>query len=463
VIRAQDSIDSPRGPRECFFFTGDFRNLPAWDPAAVSAAKRTPGALGVGTEFDIVLMFGPHRLPMRYRIEEFEPPRRVRLVSDSETMRAVEEIRFDLLAGGTRVIYTTDIQLKKAGRLTETAIKSIVAISNRRAVAGLRRALAPRDSRLDGSRGWRGLLPKSAQLSRLGYSAARLRPIVERLDGKTAVVTGATSGIGRAVAFGLARLGARVVLVGRDALKLAQLKADIVGDSGNLDLAVQRADLSLVAETRALARRLLKSEKRIDLLINNAAGLCAKRELTVEGLEHGFALNLLSPYLLTEALLPELPTGARVINVAAGALQPRCPRPEEVEGKHGRYDGARALSAARQGLVALTALWAERAASRGVAVHAVHPGWVSTPGAAALPVLPRRLEPLRRSPEQGADTILWLAAAAAGADNSGSLWLDRRPRPIASQTGVLPGSAARRKSRRQLAEALENAAREAAG
>ena len=456
MIRAQDSIDSPRGPRECFLFTADFRNLPAWDPSAVSAAKLTPGALGLGTEFDIVLMFGPHRLPMRYRIDEFEPPRRVRLVSDSDTMHAVEEIRFDLLAGGTRVIYTTDIQLKKAGRLTERAIKSIVALSNRRAVAGLRRALAPRDASRGG---WRGWLPQAAQLSRLGFRAARLRPIVERLDGRTAVVTGATSGIGRAVALGLARLGARVVLVGRDPLKLAQLKADIVADSGNLELAVQRADLSLVAETRALARRLLAGEKRIDILVNNAAGRFKQRELTSEGLERGFALNLLSPYVLTEALLPQMPAGARVINLAAGPLQPQLPRLEALTATRGRYDGAQVLAAARQALVALTALWAERGAERGVAVQAVHPGWVGTPGAAGLPALPRTLGLLRRSSEQGADTILWLAASAAGAGDNGNLWLDRRPR----LTSVLPGSAVHRKTRLQLAEALENAARGGAG
>ena len=459
MIRLQESIDSPRTLQECFRFAADFRNLPAWDPTTTRSRKLTPGALGVGSEFDLVVQFGPQRLPLRYRVVEFAAPRRVLLHGEGERLKAVEEIRFEPLAGGTRVIYTSDLSLKSVGRLTEQALKPAVSLNSRRAMAGLRRALAAADAAPAPS-AWRNLLdravlPGAAQFTTYGYRAARLRPIVDRLDGITVVLTGATSGIGHAAALWLARLGARLVLVGRDAGKLADTKADIVADSGNIEVAVQRADLSLVAETRALGRRLLQSEPRIDVLINNAGALFPGRGLTAEGLERSFALNLLSPYVLTETLLPGMGAGGRIVNVSSGGIYLQPLRLDDLNYAQGRYSGSKAYARAKRGLVALSLDWAERLRQRGIAVHAMHPGWVDTPGVlAALPKFHRAMRPLLRTPEYGADTIVWLAAAPAAAQCSGNFWLDRQPH----LTEILPGTTVHRKTRLSLRQALETAA-----
>lgn len=462
MIRLQESIDSPRGLHECFRFSADFRNLPAWDPTTARARKLTPGALGPGTEFEVLVQFGPQRLPMRYRVAEFAPPRRVLLRGEGERLSALDEIRFEPLAGGTRIIYTSDLTLKDLGRLTEQALKPAISLASRRSMAGLRRALAAPDAAPAPSP-WRNLLdravlPGAAQFTAFGHRAARLRPIVDRLDGQTVVLTGATSGIGHAAALWLARLGARLVLVGRDAAKLADTKADIVSDSGNVEIAVQRADLSLMAETRALGRRLLQSEPRIDVLVNNAGALFPRRELTGEGLERSFALNLLSPYLLTETLLPRLNAGGRIINVASGgmALQPL--RLDDPNSAQGRYSGNRAYARAKHGLVALSLDWAERLAPRGIAVQVMHPGWVDTPGMiAALPKFRRAMRPFLRTPEYGADTMVWLASAAAATQCGGNFWLDRQPH----LTEIPPGTTVHRKTRLRLRHALETAANSA--
>lgn len=459
MIRLQESIDSPRSAAECFRFSADFRNLPAWDPTTERVRKLTPGALGVGSEFDLVVAFGPRRLPLRYRVVAFEPPRRVLLHGEGELLRAVDEIRFEPLASGTRIIYTSDLILKTVGRLTEQALKPVVSLNSRRAMAGLRRALAAENA-VPAASAWRNLLdrsvlPGAAQFTALGYRSARLRPIVERLDGKTVVVTGATSGIGYAAALWLARLGARLVLVGRDAGKLADTKADIVADSGNIEIAVQRADLSSIAETRALAQRLLQSGARIDVLVNNAGALFERRELTGEGLERSFALNLLSPFILTEALLPRLAPGSRVVNVSSGGMYLQPLKLDDLNYAQGHYSGSKAYARAKRGLVALSLDWAERLQPLGIVVHAMHPGWVDTPGiSAALPRFHRALRPFLRTPEYGADTIVWLAAAAAAAQCSGNFWLDRQPH----LTDILPGTTVHRKSRVRLRQALETAA-----
>jgi NAD(P)-dependent dehydrogenase (short-subunit alcohol dehydrogenase family) len=462
VIRLQESIDSPRGVRECFYFAADFRNLPAWDPSTASVRKLTPGALGKGGEYDLVVSFGPQRLPMRYRVLEFDPPRRIVLRGEGEALSAVDEIRFQPLASGTRVIYTSDITLKTVSRLTEQALKPIVGLNSRRSMAGLRRALAAADPTPAPS-AWRNLLdrsllPGAAQFTAYGYRAARLRPVVDRLDGKTVVITGATSGIGRAAALMLARLGARLVLVGRDADKLADTKADIVADCGNIEIATQRADLLSLRQTRALAQRLRDSEPRLDVLVNNAGALFDTRELTPEGLERSFAVNLLSPFVLTEALLPALPPGGRIVNVSSGGMYLQALRIDDLNYAEGRYSGTKAYARAKRGLVALSLDWAERLAPRGIAVQAMHPGWVDTPGVtAALPRFHRAMRPWLRTPEEGADTIVWLAASAAGGSASGNFWLDRQPR----LTDVLPGTTVHRKTRQDLRQALEEAANSA--
>ncbi|MDI3258582.1 MAG: SDR family NAD(P)-dependent oxidoreductase [Sinobacteraceae bacterium] len=464
MIRLQDSVDSPRPPHECFWFTVDFRNLPHWDPTVLSAAKRTPGALGEACEFELLVAFGPRRLRLRYRVTVFEPPRRAVLVADDEELRCADEVRFEPLAAGTRVVYTSDLELKSGGRLKEQAIKPVVALNSRRALAGLRRALAAEPT--PPPRGlWRdlldrALLPGALKFTAAGFRAARLPPVVDRMDGKTVVVTGATSGIGRAAALALARLGARLVLVGRDQARLAAVRAAILEDSGNDQLATHCADLSSMAQTRTVAQRILDSESRLDVVVNNAGALYADRELTAEGFERCFALNLLSPYVFTEALLPRLAAGSRVINVSSGGMYLQPLRLEDLASARGRYHGARAYARAKRGLVALSLHWAEAWRSRGIVVHAMHPGWVDTPGVvSALPAFHRAMHPFLRTPEQGADTIVWLAASPQAGKSSGDFWLDRR----AHLTDVLPGTAVHRKTRQQLVAALAQAARSAPG
>jgi NAD(P)-dependent dehydrogenase (short-subunit alcohol dehydrogenase family) len=463
MIRLQESLSSPRSAQECFAFVADFRNLPLWDPTADSAVKTTPGAVGIGSVFEIVVMFGPRRLPMRYVITDYEPDRRVVLSGDSETVAAIDEIRFEPLATGTRVVYTADIILKSAGKLTEAAARPIVAFNGKRAIAGLRRALDAEPAIAGPSR-WRDLLdravlPGALRFTAGGYRAAGLPPVVDRMDGRTVVITGATSGIGEAAAVALSRLGARVVLVGRHAAKLEATRAMLLADNGG-DIAMQQADLESMAEVEALGMRLLASEPQIDVLINNAGALFAERAVTVEGHERCLAINLLAPYLLTERLLPKLRAcgtalqPSRIVNVSSGGMYLQKLVLDDLENAQGRYDGAKAYARAKRGLVALTIDWARQLADAPVVVHAMHPGWVDTPGIVrSLPGFHRAMKPWLRTPQQGADTIVWLAASPRVATARGNFWLDRQ----AHLTEVLPGTAVDHAARIRLADKLRSA------
>jgi NAD(P)-dependent dehydrogenase (short-subunit alcohol dehydrogenase family) len=274
------------------------------------------------------------------------------------------------------------------------------------------------------------------------------------MAGRTVIITGATSGLGLSAAHSLARLDARIVLVGRNAEKLESARASVAAISGSERVAVQHADLGLMSEVRGLADRLLETEPAVHVLINNAAILPAKRELTAEGLEQTFATDLLSPYLLTELLLPRLRASApaRVINVLSGGMYLSGLEVGDLEYERGKFDGSRAYARAKRALMVLTEQWAEELKGSGVIINAMHPGWADTPGVEdSLPGFHKLMQPLLRSPEQGADTIVWLAANPAAAASSGRFYLDREPHV----TTVLPCTGGSARQRRELRARLD--------
>ena len=268
----------------------------------------------------------------------------------------------------------------------------------------------------------------------LGY---RLRPhpqIETDLGGRVAVVTGATSGLGRATATELARLGASVVIVGRNPKKTENVARAIIEETGNAAVQTEIADLSSMAEIRALAARL---DGPIHLLVNNAGVLLPEREETDEGYEKTFATNLLGHFLLTELLIDRLEPPARIINVSSGGMYTQRVRVDDLQMSKGRYDGTVAYARTKRAQVILTELWAERLRDRGIVVHSMHPGWADTPGVSgSLPLFYKLTKPLLRSPEEGADTIVWLCASPEAAESTGLFWHDRRPRPTHRMKGT---------------------------
>jgi NAD(P)-dependent dehydrogenase (short-subunit alcohol dehydrogenase family) len=279
------------------------------------------------------------------------------------------------------------------------------------------------------------------------------KPLVVSLRGRTAVVTGATSGLGQAAASQLAELGARVILVGRNPDKAEHARREIVATTGNDNVAVALADLSLLADVRQLARKLLKTEPRIHVLVNNAGVLLNQRTITAEGNETTLATNLLAPFLLTEMLLPRITQSApsRIINVASGGMYATGLALDDLQYEKSTYDGSRAYARTKRALVTLTEMWAEQLQNSGVVVHAMHPGWADTPGVAgSLPAFHTITRRFLRTAGEGADTITWLAAAAEAGKVTGKFWLDREPHT----THVFPGTDPSRQERQALWDAM---------
>jgi dehydrogenase/reductase SDR family member 12 len=263
--------------------------------------------------------------------------------------------------------------------------------------------------------------------TKLGY---RLRsrtwpdddPAPNSLSGKTVIVTGARSGLGKATAAGLARLGATVRLVVRDAPRAASAVADLQSDNPEATFEVDECDISDLDAVRRYAGRLADP---IHALIHNAGVMPDKRTQSVQGHELTLATHVLGPLLLTELLKPLL-TNGRVILVASGGMYAQ-PLPTDPEYRDTPYKGATAYARTKRIQVALTPLLAADLAPTFVA--AMHPGWSETPGLTdSLPGFTRLTKHLLRTPAEGADTTVWLAATES-APPTGKFWHDREPRP----------------------------------
>ncbi|HEX6042781.1 SDR family NAD(P)-dependent oxidoreductase [Longimicrobium sp.] len=259
------------------------------------------------------------------------------------------------------------------------------------------------------------------------------------LVGKTALVTGGTGGIGLETALGLAKLGAAVTVVGRDEARGREAVERIRCQSGNPDVELMTADLSSLDEVRALAERIAAAHERLDLLVNNAAGLYAERRETMDGMEATLAMTHLSPALLTHLLLPLLRRSApaRIVNVSSGAHRWVRPRWDDLQSARG-YRGLEAYGRAKL----LNLLWTNELARRlrgtGITVIAADPGMAATEmsGAIVPEMLPASLRlawPLlrrmgrRRTAEAAARSSV---VAATSRDVQGGALLDPRGKAV---------------------------------
>src|SRR5947209_3659209 len=228
-----------------------------------------------------------------------------------------------------------------------------------------------------------------------------------RMTGKTVLVTGGTTGIGRATALGLARLGAHLAITGRDRRRAEDAAREIrAAGGGPVDVFV--ADLSSQSEVRRLADEVRQRLPRIDVLVNNVGGYWNTRHVTADGLERTLALNHLAPFLLTNLLLGRLQQSApaRVIAVSSHVQASGRIDFDDLQGERS-YSGARAYSQSKLANVLFTYELARRLSAPSVTAHALHPGLVRTGFGADDPGLVQRLfvpfmRPFMRRPTRGA-------------------------------------------------------------
>lgn len=251
---------------------------------------------------------------------------------------------------------------------------------------------------------------------------------------RVAMVTGANSGLGYVVAEELAKRKTKVVMICRNKERGQKALEDLKKSTGNDNIELHILDISRPAQIRNFARQYINSGGRLDVLINNAGALLNKREETEDAIETTFASHTLGAFLMTEYLLPVLKKSpaARVITVTSGGMYTQKMN-DDYESKKS-YDGTRSYAQCKRHQVYLNQIWAKQHADTNVTFYTVHPGWARTPGTqSALPSWFDKLD--LRTPQQGADTIVWLAIAESVAKESGKLWFDREVAEIHMPVG----------------------------
>jgi NAD(P)-dependent dehydrogenase (short-subunit alcohol dehydrogenase family) len=272
--------------------------------------------------------------------------------------------------------------------------------------------------------------------SRVGFAARRAlfdwdsAPAID-LAGRVAVVTGATSGLGLTAAHLLARRGADLLLIGRDPARTEAARRSVRDETRHARVEAVVADLASLGAVRTAARDVRAAMPHIDVLVHNAGALSRELERTDDGLELTAQVHVVAPFLLTALLLPSLRASddSRVITVSSGGMYTHRLDLAALERPSEPFDGVRAYANAKRAQVVLNEQWSRHPAGRGIAFHAMHPGWADTPGVqASLPGFRRVMRPLLRSAEQGADTMAWLAGTPEARASNGDFWLDRRRR-----------------------------------
>jgi NAD(P)-dependent dehydrogenase (short-subunit alcohol dehydrogenase family) len=246
--------------------------------------------------------------------------------------------------------------------------------------------------------------------------------------GKTCLVTGATSGIGKVTARELARNGARVVLTARDVAKGDAVQAEILREAPGAQVAVIHVELSSVRAVRNAAAECRLRFPRLDVLVNNAGAIFPSRQTTMEGLELTFATNHLAYFLLTRELLELLKASApsRIVNVASNAHRRGRIQFDDLQLERG-YTGWRAYAQSKLANLLFTRELARRLVGTGVTANSVHPGVVATSfgrgGSFFTDLGYRMAAPFLLSPEKGARTTLFVATAPELETHSGGYFV----------------------------------------
>ena len=254
------------------------------------------------------------------------------------------------------------------------------------------------------------------------------KPGADDMRGKVCLVTGASSGIGRAAATSLSAMGAVVVMVSRDEARGKAARAKVMSESGNQSADLMTADLSSPASVRALAAGVSAKYPKLDLLVNDAAVFVSKRVVTPDGLELMFATNYLGPFLLTRLLVPNLEAASpsRVINVSAPSSM--MPDLDDLQGERA-FGAIRAFGASKAAELLFTYALARRLQGKGVTVNAYHPGIVRTKLVRGAPAAVRVITSVLNvfmgvSPRRASQGLVGAASSPEFASTTGALLRD---------------------------------------
>ncbi|XP_064800415.1 dehydrogenase/reductase SDR family member 12-like [Oncorhynchus masou masou] len=268
------------------------------------------------------------------------------------------------------------------------------------------------------------------EYTKSGYEAAAKQfntgDLDVNLSGRSFVITGANSGIGKATAHEIAKRGGIVHLVCRNKERAQEAKEELVEQSKNQNVHVHIVDMSSARQVWEFAESFSKSNS-IHVLINNAGCMVNQKELTEEGVEKNFATNTLGTFILTTALIPALKQAQdpRVITVSSGGMLVQKMNVDDLQSEKGTFDGTMAYAQNKRQQVILTERWASQ--HKEIHFSSMHPGWADTPAVQlSMPDFHAKMKNKLRTESMGADTVVWLAVSAVASNQPSGLFFQDR-------------------------------------
>lgn len=449
-------------PEQLFRYLSDFTSARLWDPQVADAQLIDTGKIGTGSKFTLDYKIGAFVVPLTYEIVEFDAPHRIILKGSADNFEGTDEVHVKpdpANPAQSQLTYSLNIHFKKRNFMAAKFGQLMVNRVAKQALRNLQRLPFNDSGRI---KHYPRILDKTLlglfQFTKFGfYQAKRNSQPLPVTSSHRVVLTGCTSGIGREIAIELARAQVELIIINRDATKALELVQEL---QKRFDANVHSyiCDLSNINQTLATARRIRKDFPTLDGLINNAGVLLNERQETNEGLETNFAVLLMAPFVLTQTLLPALEANAtqdpaRVINMCSGGLYTQGLHLDDLQYEKGKFNGAKAYARAKRGLLDITEHQARLYDKYKVVFHAMHPGWVLTPGVEkSMKSFLKVTRKVLREPFQGADTAVWLALAETPAKSSGLFWLDRAQHT----TSVFPGTKTHPSEQAELFNKLES-------
>src|SRR5919106_4103607 len=257
------------------------------------------------------------------------------------------------------------------------------------------------------------------------------------LEGKTCLITGSTSGIGKEIAIGLAKMNANVVLVGRNKAKcqatLEEIRRNASIDTNRNQISYLLADLSSQSSIHHLANEFLDTYESLEILLNNAGVFLSRRLTTVDGIEYTLAVNHLAPFLLTNLLFERIKASnpSRIITTSSVAHRGAHINFNDLQFERRRYNGVEAYRQSKLANILFTKELARRSRGSGVTSNCFHPGGVRTNlvhgSAWYYRLIWAIINPFLASPKKGADTAIYLASSSEVAEISGKYFVNKKP------------------------------------
>tara|TARA_R110001592_G_scaffold8879_7_gene47985 strand:- start:15894 stop:17363 length:1470 start_codon:yes stop_codon:yes gene_type:complete len=436
----EEHIIVKRNLADCFAYLRDFSTIEQWDPSVFSARKLTAGPVAIGCQYQLELkMPGGQQIAMHYTQLAIKEQELLVLEGRGANFTALDTLHFKAItADTTEIHYRAELNFQDLSSPAYSLLKPILNRIGKNAARGLKQAFeipnTPKQ-RFKDRISDHLLLPAALNFGRRGYLRQARKSHASRLDGKVIAITGPTAGLGLSAASELSRLGATLILIGRDNSRLIQSAKQIMDFSGcrKNQLSRYETDFSDLNDTANIGRQISAEHPCIDVLINNAGALFNEREVSDDGFERSITVNFLAPILLTKVLSPSLHKDSRVINVVSGGLYTQGLALDDMQFCKPPYNGSKAYARAKRALLTMS-----QHTETAAIVHNMHPGWAATPGLAkSLPAFNKALRPLLRDSRMGADTMVWLASAPELANyRQTKLWFDRHVHTDA----VLPGT-----------------------